>query len=400
MNVIRKNLFDIFFRFDSFLLLCIFISLPLYLLPSGVPQISHYLCVLLAAVLFFQSNFVVTKSNQLLFAVLLFLSIYLIVRQLVFVLNYQYFESFLGPLYFLFNVIWFFTFLSFFNAHGQDLTLKIAAIGISLGLGVAWIFLIFKGFSFFDTTGVDEVIQGEGLQGGSQIISYRVSGSFNNPNQLGYYSLSISGIFVYLFLKKIISLRSFVVLFFLSAALSAASLSKAAMISIIFYLLIFLSSDLKKEAKQLFILILPIVMIALYYIPLENLKFIDRLLSIGSANDDNLLARGYYLIGESKYLIFTGAGYGWDSLVSTYRSEIHSTFINFLVSWGIFSFILLLVFLYVLFYRLFKNYGFLIAFSIMGPSMMYGVTHNGIRFTAFWTLLAIFASLNANKINR
>ena len=57
MNTVKEDFINIFSRLDSFLLFSIFISLPLYLLPSGVPQISHYLCVALAGVLFFQNRF-------------------------------------------------------------------------------------------------------------------------------------------------------------------------------------------------------------------------------------------------------------------------------------------------------------------------------------------------------
>jgi hypothetical protein len=217
----------------------------------------------------------------------------------------------------------------------------------------------------------------------------RAIGTFNNPNQLGYFSVLLLS-FVLLFKSAKIHLNklyqiAYQVLPFFAVLLSIWSLSKAAIITVclgVAYL-----------AKKNLLIALSIIMLvglfALNIVPIEHLnslRFVNRLMSIGDQSDDSLEGRGYISFEELGLLrTFFGAGEGFHSI--RYGIEVHSTMYSLLVSYGMIGLGLFMLFYFGLFRRALTN-KIDLAVSMALP-MIYGLTHNGIRSTLFWLLLAM-----------
>jgi len=221
---------------------------------------------------------------------------------------------------------------------------------------------------------------------------------FNNPNQLGYFSICILSIY---YLLSPISIRRGSVkegvtgFFVIGGCLYLAflSLSKAAIVSIV---VIFLYRGWRSP----FVWILFIILMSFGISHLSEIelavKVFDRVSSIGTQSDDNLSGRGYdRIVNHPEYLLW-GAGEGltkrFVSQIGYY--EIHSTWGTLLFSYGLTGLFLFCVFLYTLVRR-----APISVFVYLLPLFLYGLTHQGLRFTLFWVALA-FALVCSNHFRR
>ena len=129
-----------------------------------------------------------------------------------------------------------------------------------------------------------------------------------------------------------------------------------------------------------------------------DMWFFERILNITKESDSSFAHRGYNIFFESNYLqsLF---GIGLKNMYTIHTYEIHSTFGMILTCYGLAGF--LIFFALMLFWILdIKNsYGFRGVICVCGPSLLYGLTHNGIRFSMFWILFAISISL-CRELNR
>jgi hypothetical protein len=230
-------------------------------------------------------------------------------------------------------------------------------------------------------------------------VSYRATNFFNNPNQLGYYAL-VS--FALLIITGRTSNKNSVLHFTAiigSFILVLASLSKAAIISFILMYLFYIFLEGKKGywINLLFTLLLclllffPGVSSEMNFLKNSDLyiKVEQRFLTIGKDGDDNIGGRGYDRIkNHPEYTLF-GAGEGEYSRFDTQirGMEMHSTFGSLFFSYGLVGFTLFLILLYnaIKFNRLVLLYPFIFI-------MIYGLTHNGIRNTFLWILLALLST--------
>ena len=232
-------------------------------------------------------------------------------------------------------------------------------------------------------------------------ISIRVTGFFQNPNQLGYYAVVLLTVVIYYkayirnWIRYLMLVFSFVCL--------VASLSKAAMISsaIMLVLNILFSSEStpnrNKTWKKAILCVCGFVF--LYIILFSDSSFIAsnrillamrrRIINVGSENDSSLgVGRGYNRIFEIGPDLLWGVGEGaYNRFVSLSGVEVHSTYGNMLVCYGIIGSIgYTLVWWKALFWNA-KKMVRLLAFSGI---LLYGITHNGIRNTLIWALLTLF----------
>ena len=210
---------------------------------------------------------------------------------------------------------------------------------------------------------------------------------FNNPNQLGYWSLLAASIFflcaerirVQPLLKAAVAAVSFY--------LVALSLSKAAILSaVVLYALVY-GLRLRQLAVGLGLVILGLIAMQgtdLY----ENLAW--RLGNIGAQGDDNLAIRGYAWLWEFPEYLVLGAGQGAYERFRGWRMgiEFHSTLGSLLFSYGIVGLGLFGAFLW----KILQSAG-PYRFSFLVPAFLYGVTHQGLRFSVFWALFAMVASI-------
>ena len=76
--------------------------------------------------------------------------------------------------------------------------------------------------------------------------------------------------------------------------------------------------------------------------------------------------------------------------------EVHSTLGSVINNYGFLGLILFSAVLAIWAFRLWQSYGAVGMISIAGPAMLYGITHNGIRFTIFWLLFAASMAMARN----
>ena len=242
------------------------------------------------------------------------------------------------------------------------------------------------------------------IQAASAALAYdsarlRQIASFNNPNQLGYWSLLSLCIFWSIAdrakIKWYIQAPTAVCLIYTAAT----SLSKSSMIATALLCLLHLG----RKPVLLFIVLLGVIPA---YLVLENTVLLERvsgrLHSIGEQQDDSLQARGFpRLVDYPEYMI-TGAGEGGlfrfdesdNSDQDVQIHEIHSTFLTILFSYGLVGTAAFLAAIWRL-YRL-SSHG---SFLYLLPPFFYGLTHQGLRFSFLWLLFALVAVLGMTGVS-
>lgn len=368
-------------------------TLPLYLWDSGFPQVSH---ILLGFAILLQSimrgnRFNLSPASKILL-VLFFASALIDLSRSLF-LGYDPIDL-AGPVYVLFSAVS----LSFFSIKsGTCPTIIVNAFLLSLA--IATIGLLIGGVSLSIDT--------------SSEVAYRSIGTFNNPNQLGYYGACALSIAFILYWQRIISPLVCFAMILLSVFLVIASLSKAASISSIAAVVAFTVNlfpgffakiVLKPKAMHCIVLI-SLLGFATYYffaggglplVDLENLKIFDRLSSIGSQNDDSLDGRGYWIIWNSGVfeLLF---GYGLSGVRALIGHELHSTFFSFFANYGLLVGSLYVCMFFAAYCKSVKTLGHIRSIISYAPILLYGITHNGSRFTVLYLFIALAISLPASS---
>jgi hypothetical protein len=263
--------------------------------------------------------------------------------------------------------------VSNFVATERKTALKAVRIGILVSLSIAVIGVFLFGFSFVAVEGAP----------------VRTVGTFNNPNQLGYFALCSMGIAGVVFLSNRLSRFEITLVFLACAFLAVLSLSKAAIVSFVFYLLIFFGRRRFTKTIPVLAVIATMAWLLAVYIGsgVERLKVFSRLETIGASNDDSLEARGYGILFNPDIRLLYGWGEGYPEAVLGH--EVHSTVGNILISYGLVGFSIFLAFVFVLLRRAGRQFGLLPAIGFLAPVMLYGLTHNGLRFSVFWVYAAV-----------
>jgi hypothetical protein len=106
-------------------------------------------------------------------------------------------------------------------------------------------------------------------------------------------------------------------------------------------------------------------------------------------------ARGYFAIADGSWLEFV-FGLGADGVTARLGNEVHSTFGGVVNNYGLVGLILFMVPIVWWLAILRDAFGLKGVAYIAGPSLLYGLTHNGIRFTPFWLLYS--ASIVASSL--
>jgi hypothetical protein len=227
--------------------------------------------------------------------------------------------------------------------------------------------------------------------------SIRSVGTFNNPNQLGYWGLMIGC--CWLVLKRDEKLSAIDILV-LSAAgyVSAESLSKAATLAFTLVFLMGIVFQRLTRSAKLMLLVMVFVGTSTVlldprsverFFEVDIVKRVDnRLGSIGQQGDDSLDGRGYDRIWRHpEHLVFgagEGALYRFTNEVWEKDKEMHSTLGTVLFSYGVIGFSLFCALLLMVFRRAPRVYAL---YSL--PIWAYGMTHQGLRDTMLWVFLGM-----------
>lgn len=219
----------------------------------------------------------------------------------------------------------------------------------------------------------------------------RETATFNNPNQLGYFSVCLLAATYLLYASKSITYSVAISLYGLSLLFSIISLSKAAIISNGVVLLFAFKPRFNKLALILFLLSALAVAYILYSLYLigafDQYLFAQRVVNMMNEQDSSLESRGYlvFLKGDFSDVIF---GMGSNKTIYLLGYEVHSTFGSVFINYGLvgLGFILGIVFFWIK--KIYIHFGAQGVICIAGPPLLYGLTHNGTRFVLFWALIA------------
>ena len=348
------------------ILLGIYIILkPFYFFPSGNPQIADLVLVILALnVLIHPVGLRIVNIDISILLLLLLVIISLVSGVWAILLSDQ---SIIMPiLFFLLNLMLFMIVLHIIENNENALQFIFWSVTIAVLLQILLLQISFAEFK-------------------------RQELFFNNPNQLGYWSVLSAAMFLYLSQKMQISfiLKVFFAAFVLIAA--GLSLSKAAIISIVLLYLIYNS----RNPIVIVLFIASLIGLVIFASEVEQVSnVIDRIASIGSSNDDNIEGRGFERLWKyPDYIWFgnaEGGYYRFENLIGIMKdSEIHSTLGMLFFSYGPLGIsIFMLIFL-----RNIQKRGLETAIPFI-PVFAYSMTHQGFRFSLFWLLLALVTATN------
>ena len=351
-----------------FLYALYFILAPFYLWQSGLPQLADFIFVLLILFLVVTGKFSVsinTDNKNFILTGFLFV-FYIFFVNLTWIMLLQTTDRFImSSLFYLYNY--------------KNNIIKITFYAVLLSI-IIQIILYFIGGGFVGT---------------------RMVSSFNNPNQLGYFALMSASILIFASYKIQLKPKLLLLGIVFALILVFASLSKAAIISYIGLALFFLFSRNKNKKFKRNFTISVLLLVLIFSIAYNTTSVIkhnqlissvqSRIAKIGHDSDDTIEGRYYHRIyAYPQYWLF-GAGEGMYSRFNS-RVELHSTLGNIQVSYGMIGTILFIILILL---ALKKDHyrSWYILFFIM----MYGLTHNGIRNSLLWILLALI-SCNSSSI--
>lgn len=373
-------------RFEMLFLLLV-PTLPIYIFPSGQPQIFHFAFIICLTFFLLFGNFLKSisflKIDREFFFVAIFLS-YLFLHSVSLFFLEGSIRVFLGLLYFLFNFMVYFSFrhvfYNFEESHRYFLYLLL--VGIVIAVFSVFYTGINISFSAGDAT--------------------RQVGFFNNPNQLGFYAVLCISFALGLRILANISEKVFWFIAALALFLAISSLSKASVISIIIVVFFYCFRNIRTFFLGCFFALLAV---AFNLIDIVNsFAIFERISNIQNESDSSLDSRGYFLLSD--YPLYMVLGVGEEQAIRMLGHEVHSTFAAIYVNYGFFGFFLFLLWGLQVFYKCFKVVGLYNLFILLSPILLYSITHNGVRFSMLWVYLAFLVGLssrilvNNNKLNK
>ena len=228
----------------------------------------------------------------------------------------------------------------------------------------------------------------------------REIGTFNAPNQLAYWAiLSIS---TYMLMPGR-RLPADLVVMAAGTWVVIASTSKAGLLALAIATVLWVVLDSRRQGRALALAAfgvpaLLVIAAALQHgVALPDSERIDLLRLRVERDvpepDDTLMGRGYTTILEHPNLLPFGAAEGNFGALTRGENgvfqpgELHSTFGAILMGYGIVGLTLFLGFLLAV-----ARSGGLAASLWMMPGLIYGIAHQGLRFSPFWIMLACVAS--------
>lgn len=346
--------------------------LPIYTFESGSIQFSHALFQL--AVLFIIPLFGVKLA--LWSALVVLLAIYALCVELAASALYGNADSVIHGLYIVYNAVLAISVYSFTMAWGA----KAFRTGLLLSFALAFTFMVLQGVDLYEM----------GDAG-------RTTGSFNNPNQLGYYSVCLISFAYLLYRANLLSYWMAALLYLGAFGMSVISLSKAALVAnLIVLFLVFKPSHQSRLGILAWTAGFLAAAVAVYRSVgagrLDDFLFFERLMRMTSEGDSSLAARGYFQFLEGNFFEIL-LGHGTERINSAIGHEVHSTFGAIVSSYGLLGLVIFMAF-YILWAKtVFRAFGLLATICVVLPPTLYGITHNGIRFSIFWLLIAVSFAL-------
>lgn len=374
-------------KLDEGLILLIYFALkPLYFFKSGLPQISDMFlfAMIIYLLLRDRGNVVLPKASFRWISVFAFTLIYQILIDLIWTGITGDTKMLVNATHYVFNFLAAVLCIMIGNMIGVNNLVKTIALGCLICSLVIALGLVLN-----HSTGI------------------RHAGFFNNPNQLGYYSLILLSC-VFLFEDEF-SVYSKVIVIGITLFASAISLSKAAIIGVgglaVSYTLF--GNNERSVRKTVFQIIFIVLICALtYWILFSDSRYVmnssllrplrNRILNMSRENDSSLSdGRGYARIFEMGIHFLWGMGEGaYRRFISLSGLEVHSTYVNILVSYGFFG---MLSYAWIILKPLFGGKYTGRNFAGLSGVLLYFMAHNGVRNTLLWIILAALLQISTTK---
>lgn len=353
-----------------------FVLTPFYFWRSGIPQISDFVMVLALVIYIIGNNYGVWFSKETRnFSIIncLFVSYIFIVNGIWDVVYHGEIGFFQVSMFYLYNSVTCLMIVSLcFKYRAHVFKVIFYAVLLSVFLQVLLV----------PTIGAR--------------VGIRTIGFFNNPNQLGYYSLLSCALLLFMSDRLRVNHWLLVLGVLSSTLLCLLSLSSGAILAffgMLFYFVLLHKKDRKFQKKVwtfLLILLAATSVLGSMYVGTitssvlyRNVFF--RLSTMGQSADDSLAGRFYNRLGYPEYWAF-GAGEGAYFRFGS-GVEFHSTLGNLQVSYGIVGLGMFLALLYIAMKRSRWQAAYLVFWILF-----YGLTHNGIRSTFLWIIIGLAAS--------
>lgn len=368
--------------FFLFIIIAYILLSPFYIFESGLPQPADFVIAFGCLFLIFSKDFLLYLKLDVVKKFIYFLSLTIFIN----IFYFLFFKSqsidasaMLSYIfYYSFNFLFFLLFLKTLQEN-PEFSDKIA-------------------FTIIFCLIVQTILAVLGINGGIKGDGTRSVIFFNNPNQLGYFALLMLTIFITLKSKYKQNFYIILLILVISASLILFSGSRAALGGFIILSIISLYQLEKKYRLSVFVFV---VLLTIATPIIYKTTFIqDKITLIERRGGRNELknvteaqVRGYDRFWLHPEYIFFGAGEGkYDRFDSWHSLEIHSGFGTVLFSYGIFGLILFSNFIFkVISNNLFSN------ILLLLPVIIYNATHQGLRFSLLWALLAIiYAYSNTN----
>jgi len=344
----------------------------LYVLPSGNPQPTDWLIAAASGGILLAR--ITSLRGWRLVWPMIFISLWVLLVSITWSFLYPEGNFWKPPMFFIFNTLFMAALVNvLYYLKDPDAFL----------LGAVRIALVTSGVGVLVSIFIPELILAR--------ESLRVTGFFNNPNQLAYYNLCMLASFVVLKKGRIDIELADIVPFGagITGVMASVSLGGLAGLgAVMLALLVAGYSSLGKVVKLLFFSLTIGIMMAVVDI-YSGGGLVERLETRFGAFERKVeqleSERGYdRILAHPQYWWF-GAGEGATERFGEYSGlEIHSSFGNMLFAYGVVGISLFLILLW----KSLRNAPVYAWFCLGGP-LLYSVTHMGLRSTAFWLLVTI-----------
>lgn len=358
-----------------------FITCPFYIFDSGIPQPAHYVALVGFVLLPFVKNSKTLFKKKVVLYLLGFVLLVAFVNTAYFIyfFNEDGFRSsfLLHAAYYVYNFGFFLVVLQVLDSDNFVPTSNKLVLFLLGSLAIQLILAIL---------GINKVTQ--------YVVTGRSVLFFNNPNQLGYYTLLLLTLFTVL--PSTFKANKWIVIAVIAASvsLSVYSSSRIVLVGVCLLTVLLLYQMGIKTTYWLAIALIGVLVTAVMY----QTEFIQKkieLIEIRNHRQDTTgvsewQIRGYDRIQlHPEYLVY-GAGEGkYNRFSSFQKGELHSGFGTVLFSYGVLGLVVFLVFFFkVVSGSLFYN------MLVLSPVILYNVVHQGFRNPLFWILLAAIFIVN------
>jgi hypothetical protein len=349
---------------------CLFVfTIPFYVFHSGAPQPGNMLVLLLVPFAINQSKQLGPAFSKVLRPLLWFTAWVCAVDLLwAIALDKWSLDYTVFPFFYIFNLVVFFVGFSVYRRYG-DQFLRATVYTIA----AAVVFQVFV--SFFYKTGYN---RGELF--------------FNNPNQLGYYSLLAACMVAFVQRRVRIGLVKASLVLAGCGYLALLSASRAAVIGIALLVVLLVFQNPRT------IVLASLVVIGLLGIggPISNtLETMSKRTELHRGKSSFSEERGYDRLWKYPQYIVIGAGEGdtsrfsdGETITPKQKNEIHSSAATVIFAYGLIGALLFLWFVV----ELVRGAPFRQLLILM-PPLLYTLAHQGLRFTMVWVMLGVFIAV-------